>query len=353
MKKIVSLLILLMLILVGCQAQAATTPEEIIHNLVSDSNNFQSYYGVSRLTENYGDLTIETIMEEKVAGPDLRYVESTDVTTGYKAYSMYKDEILTFYSEELEEAFQTEGELPSLDPSNQLDFIIDFLSTFTEEEVELEVVGEEEIVGRMTDQLQIKNLGTNSLFDEMVLWVDQEMNMILKFYSKTGEMVSTTEYEELQLDPSFDEDDFFIPIPEHMVIEDLEEGFKPESITLDEAKEFLGKDFLLLSEELVTLSDIEISQFEELVDISFIYSKDSIAYISLFVNPIDNEEKEEEFDYFPGAEQIIFRDTKAYVIPELNWVMWEEGDFSYTLMSDNPTIEIEELLEFENQFISY
>ncbi len=337
--------------LLGCQAQAAITPEEILHDLVSAETK-QDYYAKVRYTETIDDETTNIIVEEKREG-NRTYIESTDLETGQKSYVSHIDSLTTFYDEISEFAFQIplEADLPIQDVQTQLDMLQQLLNSLQTDEVFFTKMGEETLINRTTDQLQAKNLSSQNLFEEITVWIDQESKFILKYEGKTSDSTITSSYEELDFNVQFQDQDFILSIPEHIELKDMEELLPQRSISLEEAQHLLGTDFLILDKEGISIADIEVFDSVYHNEISFIYTRDDIEYVTLTIFEVPDDSSLE--GSFFHEETIEFRHTVAahFSSEQFQSITWDENDLRYSLVSMNPYVSTDDLIKLENDFI--
>ncbi|WP_413379426.1 LolA family protein [Alkalihalobacillus sp. 1P02AB] len=351
MKNHIKIYMILSLILItGCSTAIATSPEEIIHEVLTSHTQYDSYYGKIHLTETIDGVTNESIIEEKVIMDSKRIVVVTDKQTNETSYGLYDGSVMTIYDESSALAFQMTGELPMLDGQSQLEIMKDFLRSI-EKDASLQMVGEETLHGSQTYHLKLKEENDMNFIKEFDLWVNQKNHFILKAKMITDDIETTMEYQEIKFDVTFDEDEFHLDIPDDIFIENLDEQFI-EQISINEVNNIFQQGVLVLASEDVTLATIEKynSDLFERTELTFEYSKDHISYVSIAVFP----SPEDEIELTLADEELIeFRNSLAslVVFDSFKSIAWDEDGLRYSLISEHPQVTVDDLLKLEEQFI--
>ncbi|KGA96808.1 hypothetical protein AJ85_04925 [Alkalihalobacillus alcalophilus ATCC 27647 = CGMCC 1.3604] len=351
MKKHIKVYIILSLIFItGCSTATATSPEEIIHEVLTNHTQYDSYYGKIHLTETMDDVTNESIIEEKVVMDGKRIAVVTNKQTNEKSYGVYDGSVMTIYDESSALAFQMTGELPMLDGQSQLEIMKDLLRSI-DKDASLQMVGEETLHGTQTHHLTLNEENNVNFIKEFDIWIDQKNHFILKAKMVTDEMVTTMEYQEIKFDVAFDDDEFQLDIPDDIFIENLDEQLI-EQTSINEVNNIFQQGVLVLDSEAATLAAIEKynSDFLDRTELTFEYTKDYISYVSLAVFP----SPEDEIELILADEELIeFRNSPAtlMVFDSFKSIAWDENGLRYSLMSEHPQVTVDDLLKLEEQFI--
>lgn len=335
---------ILLLILGGCSQDIEVSAEEIIHNVIESEKEVDTYYGKSEIVFYEGEELIgETMMEEFVSGTDRKIVtqegeEEVEVLNNGEKMVMYNKGNET--AQEMDTSAITDYPLT---PKESFQQILDV----AEDSHDYEVVGDEEMLGRDTFHVSLEAEEANSLMGDMELWVDKETWFVVKMISETGDSKIESIYTELDFSPDFTEDTFTLDIPNDIEITNMEDNVSNELVSVEEAKDELGQDFYMFSEEDFNLKEIELYDIGgelQRKELNLTYISDdnkSMFSLSIFESP--EAMKIEESD-------VEIRGNIAEYEGSINAYFWDEDGLRYSLMIENPDIE-EEVVELTEEMV--
>ncbi|MEI3603526.1 hypothetical protein SPD79_16610 [Oceanobacillus sp. SE10311] len=350
-KRYLILLSVLTLVLGGCSQNMKVSAEEIIHNAIGSDKDITNYAGVSETKIFEGEELIEHFtMEENVEGQK-RKIISNDKLLGNQSEVLNDGEKMLMYDKENGIAHEMDlselGGFTTTSPREQFTTVMDII----QDSHTHELVGEEKILGFDTYHIQIEANESGGLIGDMEVWIDKKTWFIVKLISETGDSRTESTYTELDFSPKFTEDVFTIDIPDDVEIETLDGDLGETSVTLEEAKEALGQDFLLFSHDNTELLSVELYDFSggelDRNEIVMNYgSKEGtpLASLSVFPTPEDMEIE---------APNLEIRGNPAEYEEIINGYTWDEDGLRYSLLVEDPSVDEEEILNWtENMVLS-
>lgn len=338
------------ILIAGCSKGNAVSAEEIISNVLEADKKVQAYYGESTFVvyEN-GEKIEEAKMEEYVNEQGQIKVITHDETNGTTVQALNDGKDLIIYEDGDAEAQRidiSDADLPTnMSQKQQLMQLLEMMN----ESHDYETIGEEKILGIDTHHVKLTEKEENSLFGNIEVWIDQKTWFVVKHVSESGDMKIESEYVKLDFSPKFTEDTFQLDLPEGVTVKQVDEGIESETVTIEEATERLGQPFLILQEEELSITNVEIDELEgtwERTEVNVNYEKDGLPFlsISIFETPEDAELEH-------VTEKV--RGHDAEFMKEIDALLWDEDGLRYVAMIVNPDIELDEVKQLlENMTLS-
>ncbi|AXI08340.1 hypothetical protein CUC15_05075 [Oceanobacillus zhaokaii] len=328
----------------------SASAEEVIQNVIESDKNMDAYYGEMDMKMFEGEDLIDHVkIQEYVSKEGKRKVLTDDQLKEYETESLNDGEKVIFFDRGTEEAFEMDvseiGMLATLNPKEQFKMMIESM----EETHDYEIVGEEKTLGFNTYHVQVNAKQDDGLLGDMELWVDQKTWFVIKMSSETGNSRTDFEYTKLDLSPEFEENVFSLDIPDHIDIESIDENLAPDTVTIDDAENALGKPFLVFPEE-IRLNNMQMYDFSEELDryeLEMEYTTREevpMFFLSIFPTPA-----EEDMEIKPGEMKV--RDNNAEYEEQINSIMWDEDGLRYSIIITNPDITIEEVIELTEKMV--
>lgn len=347
-EKLILLLTGVMFIMFGCSENTNDySPEKMINNALDEGEN-QSYIGESITTVSEEGEEIETFqMKEWRDNEGKIRIETESDNKKDQAIAVNDGKSVTMYHPDKNEAIVVDDEeileynQPS--PKEQIDMLLDTVK----DTHDISVEGEEEIVGRQTVHLIATPKEEGTLFGKQEFWIDKENWFVLKSVSMTGNQETETIYTKIDFDVDIPADKFNLDLPEDVDIVDSDSMLETEEVTLAQAKEALGQEFLYFPEtnglEITKIEMDELTGELERVEINMDYDKDGAPYLSLavFESPEDMDGDIE----FPDEEDVTIRGQEATYtdMDGFRGLVWQENGLNYSLIITEPRIELEDL----------
>lgn len=336
------------LVALGCTNKVSEfSPEKVIDNALAESDDYESFYGESEITIGTTDENIETMnMKEWRDSGNVRLeIDSTDG----KTISIYDGNQFIVFDEESNQAIVAQDdsfEFPQLSMKEQADILLELIS----ESHETEIVGEEEIVGRNTIHMKAIQKNESALFGDQEIWIDKENWLVLKMISINGDMVSTAEYKEVDLNAEITEDLFVLDLSDDVeIIDSMELASAMDEVTdLDEVIEKIGEPFLYIPEsDELSIDSIEFTDLGEQVnhkEANFIYNKNDEPYFDLAVilSGIGDDDLA-DIDVSGETVDIRGNDGDYFEMDDFRIVSWEENGLNYSIHLTSSDITIEDI----------
>jgi outer membrane lipoprotein-sorting protein len=339
--------------LTGCTESMTASAEEIVTQVLESGDEFKPYYGKALLKTYEGEKeTGKAAIEEFVNAEGMRKIITTDLSNkGAAAYALNDGKKITSYEEGSDVAYQLDisnEKLPaSMTQKEQLTALLEGIKdTHT-----YELAGEEKILGMDTYHLKIKAKEKGAIIGDMELWVDQKSWLILKSIVYSGDVRSEMVYEEITFSPKFEKDTFTLDLPANAEIKNMEDEFKLETGTVEDAEKMLGEPFLVFDEKDVQLDKVEWQELKGEInrtELSLQYKKDGAPAFtySVFKKPVGGDIELKGSDY-------KVRGQMAEYWKEINSITWDENGLRYSIIIEHPEFKMEEVIKMaENMKLS-
>lgn len=336
--------------MIGCSAEtSAYSPEQMVNNALEEEK-IESYYAESTSTRSENEDVIETIKMKEWRSKDGKIRVETENQEGEeKAISVNDGEMITTYQVDENQAIIIDDEeilefnQPS--PKEQVEIILDMVR----DTHEISGKGEEEIAGRLAYHLVASPKKDDMLLGEQEIWIDKENWLVLKLISKTGNQETEIVYDQIDFEASITDEKFTLDLPDDVNVINSDELLQTEEVTLEEAKEGVGKSFHYFPEEDgVVISTIEMDELKgELnrTEINIDYKKDGVPFLTLSV--FESPEDQGEELTFPNEEPVTIRNQKGTYTDSDGFraLFWQEGGLNYSLIIIDPNMTLEDLEE--------
>lgn len=350
-------LFILMLSAIGCSTSLQEySPEQVIQNALSEKHKTLEYYAESTWIMKENGEVAETVMMREWQNEDgKKRVETKSKNEKEYSITVNDGKTLITYVPHEKKAYVIEGEeLTSLNqqsPKEQAEKLLKLI----QDTHEIKVIGEEKVAGRKTFHLKATANKENSLVGNQDIWIDKETWFVLKMISVSGESTIEWSYTKVDYKAQNDKELFTIELPDDVVVEKLQDSFSEKEITLEQAKDELGTEFLYIPETedlkiaYVGLSELdgEINQKEIIIE----YTKEGLPYLSLTVIKQSTDRAEETM--LPSEEEIQIRGLKGTWSEELRWLHWVENGMTYSINVTDSNVSLAELMPVLEKMVSF
>jgi len=353
------LVVTISFVLFGCQKMNQFTPQEVIKNvLVSDDE--ISYYAEFelKLFEN-GEEQLEMQVKEWRENERQRVeIEADDENVVSVNDGL---EIIVYDENEQSAYVMNDIDIENLyiNPKEQLDMLLDMIK----DTHDIEIIGDEEILGRKTFHLVAEQKeDTNSLLGDQELWIDKEYWMVLKMKSMSGDNVSNLKYNKIQFNPKLEDSTFQLDLPEGVVVENLTNQVDQEEITINDLSAKMDTDVLYIPDEenhqIETITFTETAEPFSYKDVTIDYKKQGLPLMTLTILYMDeedpyndemDEEELEELDVFDESfQKEIVRGEEGHYLEfdGIRSLSWDEAGLSYSIDIIDANVTLEEILEW-------
>ncbi|THE11239.1 outer membrane lipoprotein carrier protein LolA [Bacillus timonensis] len=353
MKKKIVLLIAILLtgLLSACMGGMTVSSEEIVTKVLSAKDSKLSYYGegVIKLT-TAGEVTENASFKEYAAEDGKRKIITTGDANGHESSVLNDGKQVISYDAGSESAFSidlTEDSMPLLDssPKEQLMTMLEAIKKTHD----YEIVGEEKILDLNVYHIKAAPNTNSNLFGEVELWIDQKTWFVVKSISVVEETKSEFEYKLLDFSPDFKEDTFTLDIPESVTVTPIESNLEPDFGTLEDAQTELAQPFLVFTEEDMTVENVEIVNLQGIVnrpEITVYYAYEGLPSVLVSIFPTPEEAGTE---IKPGEWEV--RGQHADYDDFIDALSWDENGLRYTIIIQNPDLEMEAILKMTENMI--
>ncbi|KAB8136752.1 outer membrane lipoprotein carrier protein LolA [Gracilibacillus oryzae] len=321
------------------------SPDQIVAKAVEDNENITGFYMKTDFDVYKGEEKIEdSIIEQWTDKENKRIKSMSETAKGEVSMSVNDGEKIIHYSslqgdavvmDTLEENDQFIGQ----SPKDDLKFTLENLR----ETHNIEVVGDEEINGFDTYHIKATPKKKDSLMGEEEYWISKNNWFIIKSISKSDDLTIEYTVTELEINPVFDEETFTIDLPEGVELKTMEEMDPAEKTTLAELAENYGQPILTSKNyDLVSAEKFYMEGFDR-TEATQEFMKDGYKQFIL----TSFEAPEEELSVgLEEKEEIEVRGVKAiYMNDVIQNLVWDEDGMSYSLLSMNPELTKEDLIE--------
>ncbi|WP_339285706.1 hypothetical protein [Oceanobacillus sp. FSL K6-3682] len=341
-------LIIFTIVLGGCSQDMQVSAEEIIHNAIESEKEITDFYGEAEMKMFEGEeLAEQMIMKEYHSGSDRKIVMEGKLQ-GEEAEALNDGEMMQVYDKTNETVMEVDtsemGDIYALSPKENFQAMIDTM----EDSHTYEVVGEEELLDRDTFHIKMEAKEANSLLGDTEVWVDKETWIVIKSISEAAEIRTESEYTKLDFSPEFDENTFTMEIPDDVEINNIEDMFSSDSVTLEEAEEALGQEFLIFPEEDIQIMDIQVHDLDneqsgEEIQLSY-GTKEGVSLFELFISIADEDTTIED----PNME---IRGTPAEYEEMFSSMKWDEDGLNYFVMRMDNEEGVDDIVEWAEDMV--
>lgn len=349
-------MVALIVSVIGCSSSLEEySPDQVINNALTKKDNVQSYYAESKFTTmEQGKVTESITLKEWVSQDGKRRTETSSQNESENSIAVNNGTSLTMYMPVEKKAFIFEmeelAELNQQSPREQAENMLKFI----QDTHDIDIIGEDEIAGRMTFILEAKAKKDHDLIGDQQIWIDKENWMILKMTSSSADTSFEWEYTKIEFNPKVSDELFIIDLPDDTTIENFETMIEPEEITLREAKRKLGKPFLHFTEtnelktSFVGLTDIGGEHKQITID----YEREGLSFLKLSI--VETPEEDEELpEGLMNEETITVRGQNGIWMEELRLLNWSEEGMTYSLHVLDPNLKLDELLALLENMVHF
>lgn len=337
------------LISFGCSNKTNQfSPSQVVDNALAEADRVETFYGESEIIiENKGEQIEKLILKEWRDGDRVRVeVEGEDET----AISVFDGSQFIIYDQTSNNALITEEttEITQMSMKEQAEILLELIS----ESHDTEIVGDDEIAGRDTFHLKAEQKNTSALFGDQELWIDKESWLVLKMISVSGDMVTSSEYKEIDFNADITDDLFTIDLPDDVEFQELEDYEPVEVAELSEAVEKIGESFLYIPEDdSLSIDSIDFTSIDNThkeANISYVKEGSPYFNLSIINSSFGDDEDIDLFDM--GEEKIDVRgqDGEYFGMDDFRLLIWEENGLNYNvqLVAEELTLEeVQHILE--------
>ncbi|MBP2258447.1 LolA family protein [Virgibacillus alimentarius] len=331
----------------ACSETSDYSPEQMINNAL-DEKESESYVAEATSTIRENEDVVEAMKMKEWHSKDGKIrVEIENQNEEEKAISVNDGEKITTYEVEQNQAIVVDDEeilefnQPS--PKEQVDLILDMVR----DTHQIEGKGEEEIAGRSAYHLVATPKKDDVLLGKQEIWIDKENWIVLKIVSSTGNQKTEIVYNNIDFDTSIPDEKFTLDLPDDVDIVNSDDLLKTEEVTLEEAKEGIGKPFLYFPEEDgVAISAIEMDELKgklNRTEINIDYKKEDAPFLTLSV--FESPEDTDEDLLLPDEEKVTIRNQDGTYTDSNDFraLFWQEDGLNYSLVIIDPSLTLEEL----------
>lgn len=336
--------------LFGCSSETNQySPEQVIQNALEEPDSLESYYAEAEsVTREKGKETMQIYMKEwRDTNGNVR-VETESETGDDKSIAVNDGKNITVYQVKANQAYVIDDpELLSFNPPSPKEQAQQLLEMIGDTNQVLQE-GEAEIAGRQAYHLIANEKDKNTLFGDVELWIDKENWMVLKMISKIGDMETETIYTKINFGAKIPAEKFTIDLPGDAEIKNMDDMNKTSEVTLEEAKEKIGKAFYYFSEadgrDMTTIELVELEGELKRNEVNIDYKKDGLPFLTLTV--FQSPEEADEYK-LPQEESVSIRNQEGFYMEtgEFRSLVWQEDGLSYSVMPIDPNLTLEDLQE--------
>ncbi|AKB30325.1 hypothetical protein MSSIT_3606 [Methanosarcina siciliae T4/M] len=345
-KKILFLLALVTLVLFVSGCTEELSAEEIAEQMQEKDANIQDYSYTMQITLYIGNQTQESEIQFLKKKPDKMKAVTLKPEEEAGTIVASDGEFMWTYVPKTNTV--TKMEMPETSTQGETDYVGLISDLLNETDVSL--LGMEEIDGRPAYLLETSPKDEEEGFrftDGMKLWVDKETWMPLRceIYDSKGNPAQKTEIHDLEINTDIPDSEFVFEVPEGATVKtvDLDSFELPEEITLEEARETAGFEFLvpeylpegyafnysMVSKESLTVPE---EQTLETVILRYENEKGDIIFLSetVYEKEIPEDSEAAITNY---AENVTINgiDGKYLAFGDLKILRWEIGDIDLIL----------------------
>lgn len=339
--------------LLGCQQMKTFSPDQVVANVLEE-NTATTYYGELHATMSILDETDEYTLKEWRKGDKVRIEVSSDVEElqlivneeNVFLNNKINNEVLIF------ESFAQES--LNMDPREHVELLL----RETENSHDIEIVGEETVVGRETLYVTLtQKAGKKTLLGNQELWIDKENWIVLKMKSNQSDFYYTAEYTHIDFQSKVDDSIFEFDIPNDANVQQLEGAIdEGTEITIEEIQDhFTEKVYYIPDSKAHTIEKVVLTKVDGALvhkDVTIEYKQNGLPLMSLMILEEDKEDLEKDLAILKEVSKpVTIRGTAGCFIDgeTFRTLNWTENDLSYSIELIDPNLSVETVLEWSEQ----
>jgi len=348
------------ILLTSCQLFQSLSPEGVIENALSATNEPRiSFSGTVQITSEgvlAGDFFEEATIKEWHDGERYR----NDIIANKEALIMIVDnhDMMIYDVNENKVSFLTEDELRhnaiAMNPKEQLHELLRMLR----DTHNVDVAAGETILGRSTVHLQayVKD-DTKSLFGNLDMWIDDEYWLPLKMTMMMDDVEVTLRYTDINFNDKIDDSVFEFVVPDDATVEWLDDTMVEHHIALSDIPEIFGRSVYVIAEQDgITIDEISSVMIDETTNdqmVTIEYKYERAPGFSLVIaewTEVDEQMFDDDDFTKEFSETITVRDRDAILFDfqDLQFINWEENGLSYHIQRLNPKLDVHKLIQLIN-----
>jgi outer membrane lipoprotein-sorting protein len=353
---ILTVLVLLVpaLFVSGCTGDLSA--EEIAEQMQEKEANIHDYSYTMQMTSHFGNQTQESEIRILRKNPDKMKTITIKPEEEAGAILVSDGEFIWIHDPKTNTVTKMEmHDIPTQGETDYVGIISDLLN-----ETDVSLLGMEEIDGRPAYLLETspKEEGEGLRFtDGMKVWVDKETWMPLRYeiYDSGGDPMMELEIRDLEINKGIPDSEFVFEMPEGATVKtvDLDSFALPEEITLEEARESAGFEFLVpeylpegyaFNYSMVSKDSLAVPEEQTLETVILNYENEKGDIISLSETAYEKEVPEvPEAAITNYAENVTIngRNGKYLAFGDIKILKWEIGNIDLILTA---SLEKDELL---------
>jgi outer membrane lipoprotein-sorting protein len=355
-KKILFLLTFIILVLFASGCTGDLSAEEIAEQMQEKEANIQDYSYTMQMTSHFGNQTQESEIQFLQKKPDKMKTVTLKPEEEAGTIVVSDGEFIWTYDPKTNTV--TKMEMPETPTQGETDYVGIISDLLNETDVSL--LGMEEIDGRSAYLLETSLKDEEEGFrftDGMKLWVDKETWMPLRYeiYDSGGDPMMELEIRDLEINTDIPDSEFVLEVPEGATVKTIDLGsFElPEEITLEEAREAAGFEFLVpeylpegyaFNYSMVSNESLTVPEEQTLETVILRYENDKGNIISLSETVYEKEIPEDsEAAITNYAENVTINgiDGKYLAFGDMKILRWEIEDIDLILTT---SLEKDEVL---------
>lgn len=351
-KKIIPIVIFILLggLLMACSSDNNIfSPDQVISQALENSEKIDSYIAESKITISENDQIVEESILKEWRHEDGRVrVETLNGSGETESVVVNDGNELIIYDLESEQASVIDDpELMALNqqsPKEQTEFSLEMVK----DTHDLTLKDETKIAGRDVNHLVATPKEKNQLIGKQEIWIDQESWLVLKITNESGDQLIDITYETVDFDVDIDDDIFSLDLPENIELINLDDIHAVDEVSLAEAAEALGQEFLYIPEdnsiEVATVAKNDLQGIVNRIEIDIDYLKDDLPYVTLSIFETPDEIDDVSM---PDETEATIRDQEGMYIDMdgFNSVVWDEDGLRYSLSTIDPNLSLEDIQE--------
>lgn len=340
-------------ILSGCSGVTGVSTDEIITKVLAADQDEKAYYAKGELKIYEDDKLEESFtMEEYHSEDGKAKITMKDTKTGEEGVTVNDGKSIISFDKKQNKAMVMD-DVSSLDLPNksQKEQVISFLETLKDSH-KYKLIGKEKVNGFETHHIKLEPKEKDSIFGEIEIWIDQKTWFPVKSINIVGSSRTEFAYTEVDTSTKISDDTFTLSLPDNVEIVHLKDEMNQSNGTIEEAVEKLGKPFLVLNEENLTMDNVTIDELKGEInrtEITITYKNGDgipLIYLSIFPTP---EEKELAI----SDTGLKIRGQNAEFMKEINSYTWDENGLRYTLIVEGPdSLSQEDIMKMTERMVS-
>lgn len=340
-------------ILSGCSGVTGVSTDEIITKVLAADQDEKAYYAKGELKIYEDDKLEESYTTEEYHSEDGKAkITMKDTKTGEEDVTVNDGKSIISFDKKQNKAMVMD-DVSSLDLPNQSqkEQVISFLETLKDSH-KYKLIGKEKVNGFETHHIKLEPKEKDSIFGEIEIWIDQKTWFPVKSINIVGSSRTEFAYTEVDTSTKISDDTFTLSLPDNVEIVHLKDEMNQSNGTIEEAVEKLGRPFLVLNEENLTMDNVTIDELKGEInrtEITITYNNGDgipLIYLSVFPTP---EEKELAI----SDTGLKIRGQNAEFMKEINSYTWDENGLRYTLIVEGPdSLSQEDIMKMTERMVS-